>query len=159
MMDKIRVGNILNESLVNGDGIRDVIFFAGCNKNCRGCQNQELRRFDVGKEMSIEEIVNKVLEDKNMIDGVTLSGGDPLCQYTNCLALCKELKKHNINVWLYTGETYEEILASYQDIIYYVDVIVDGRYDETLKEDGLLYRGSSNQNIIYLEQGNIINKK
>ena len=156
MIDKVRIGSILNESLVNGEGIRNVIFFAGCNKNCEGCQNQELRKFDVGKEIDINELVEKVLENKNMIDGVTLSGGDPLCQYMGCLKLCKELKKHNINIWLYTGETYEQILFRYRDIIHYVDVIVDGTFEQSLQKEGLLYRGSSNQHIIYLEQGDIV---
>lgn len=156
MIDKVRVGSILNESLVNGEGIRTVVFFAGCNKNCKGCHNQELRNFKAGEEILIDDLVEQILKNKNMIDGVTLSGGDPLCQYMGCLKLCKKLKKHGINIWLYTGETLEKILLRYSSIIHYVDVIVDGMFEESLKREDLLYRGSSNQSIIHFEQGDIV---
>lgn len=156
MTDKIRIGSILNESLVNGEGIRTVVFFSGCNKFCKGCQNEGLQDFKAGYDISIDDLVDKILENRAMIDGVTLSGGDPLCQYIGCLKLCKKLKKHGINIWLYTGETFDQILLRYNSIVHYVDVIVDGRYEESLKRDGLLYRGSSNQTIIHLEQGDVV---
>ena len=156
MIDKVRIGSVLNESLVNGEGIRTVVFFAGCNKNCKGCHNQELRNFNAGEEISIDDLVEKILKNRSMIDGVTLSGGDPLCQYMGCLKLCKKLKKHGINIWLYTGETLEKILLRYSSIIHYVDVIVDGMFEESLKREDLLYRGSSNQSIIHFEQGDIV---
>lgn len=154
-MGKIRIANILNESLVNGEGIRTVVFFSGCNKYCQGCHNLDLQNFNSGYDISVDDLVEKILRNKHMIDGVTLSGGDPLCQYSACLELCKKLKIHGFNIWLYTGETYEEIFLKYRHILYDVDTIVDGRYIESLKEEGLEFRGSSNQKIIYLEDGNI----
>lgn len=155
MIDKIRIGSILNESLVNGEGIRTVIFFSGCNKACKGCHNLELQNFNAGYDIPIDELVSKIIKNKHMIDGVTLSGGDPLCQYMGCLELCKRLKEHKINIWLYTGETFDKILLKYNSITNYVDVIVDGKYEESLKQEGLKYRGSSNQAIIHFKHGNI----
>ena len=155
MIKKVRIGKILNESLVNGEGVRTVIFFSGCNKFCRGCHNVELQDFNAGYDITIEELVNKVLENKDMIDGVTLSGGDPLCQYMGCLELCRELKKHGINIWLYTGETFDKVLLKYNSIVDFIDVMVDGMYEESLKDGNLRYRGSSNQGIIYFDSGRI----
>lgn len=154
-MSKIRLASILNESLVNGEGIRTVVFFSGCDKYCQGCHNIDLQDFNSGYEIDVDDLVEKILKNKHMIDGVTLSGGDPLCQYSACLELCKKLKNHGFNIWLYTGETYEEIFLKYRHILYDVDTIVDGRYVESLNKEGLKFRGSSNQKIIYLEDGNI----
>lgn len=146
---KIRVADkILYNSLVNGEGVRAVIFFAGCKRNCRGCRNVELQDFNAGIDREIDDIVDEVLENIEMIDGVTISGGDPIYQYYGLFELCKKLKEHNINIWLYTGE-YVRDLAEMPEggIIKMVDAIVDGPYLEELNKEGLKYKGSSNQNI------------
>lgn len=156
MINKVRIGSILNESLVNGEGVRTVVFFSGCNKDCKGCHNLELQNFKAGYEITIDELVEKILKNKPMIDGVTLSGGDPLCQYMGCLELCKRLKEHGINIWLYTGETLDKVLIKYNSIVNYIDVLVDGKYEESLKKEDLRYRGSSNQALIYLKNGSVV---
>lgn len=151
-----RIGSILHNSLVNGEGIRTVVFFSGCNRGCEDCHNKQLQDFRSGKDMTIDEIVEEILQDKDMIDGVTLSGGDPIFQYFEVLELCKRLKTHGINIWMYTGATLDEICAIYPEVVNCVDVIVDGMYDKSKKIDGLKYRGSYNQNIIYFRDGSIV---
>lgn len=146
---KIKISKeLIHNSLVNGDGIRTVIFFTGCDKNCPGCHNKALQDFDAGISANIDDIVNEIIQEKELIDGVTLSGGDPICQSSGATELCRKLKEHNINIWLYTGESYDNLRGN--SILKYLDVIVDGRFDESLVNKHLKYRGSSNQRIIYL---------
>ena len=109
-MKSIRgVKDFIHESLVNGEGVRTTVFFTGCDKNCKGCHNKELQDFNAGVEMHIDDIVQEILKEIEIIDGVTLSGGDPFCQKDGLLELCKELKKHKINIWVYTGENYDDL--------------------------------------------------
>lgn len=148
----LRVGGILPNSLVNGYGARMVIFFSGCDKNCKGCHNLYLQDFNYGRDMSIAEIVDAVKENMHLLDGVTLSGGDPLCQYPAMLELCMALQREGINIWMYTGETHGEIIKHKPRILKVVDVLVDGMYVEALKDESK-YKGSSNQRVIYLSNG------
>lgn len=153
-MKTIRVAkDFIHGSLVNGEGIRTVIFFSGCDKNCKGCHNKDLQDFNAGIIRHVDDIINEILEEIDMIDGVTLSGGDPMCQRSGLFELCKGLKEHNINVWVYTGETYDELRGTH--ILKYIDVLVDGKFEESLKSEKIKYRGSSNQNIIYLNEDGI----
>lgn len=146
----IRVSNIIKESLVNGEGIRTVIFLSGCELNCKGCHNKDLQNPMAGKDVLIDGLIDSVRENYDMIDGVTLSGGDPFFQYEKTLILCKELKSNfpEKSIWVYTGKLLPEIIDKYNEILKYVDVIVDGPYIEELNTGNTLYRGSSNQKII-----------
>ena len=107
-------GNVLYNSCVNGDGIRNVVFLSGCDKNCIDCHNEELKDFKFGEDIEIENLVELITDGISMADGVTISGGDPLCQYDSTLELCKILKSKNINIWLYTGELYDKIVDDYR---------------------------------------------
>lgn len=152
--NNIRIGGVIYGSLVNGKGIRDVIFTSGCTHNCAGCHNTKLQDFKYGKEYPIDAVAEKLIRNSVMSDGITISGGDPLDQYEASLKLCKELKnkKTGINIWLYTGYTYEEIIENgFDEILSYIDAIVDGEFVAELKSDDCKYRGSSNQRIIYIE--------
>lgn len=149
---KVKVAkDILWNSLVNGEGVRAVIFFTGCKRNCKGCQNKDLQDFNAGIERDVNDIVNEVLEDIEMIDGVTISGGDPVYQMEGLIELCKRLKEHKINIWLYTGELVDTLISKYPELCALVDVVVDGEYIESLHKPDLLYRGSSNQTINHLK--------
>lgn len=151
----LSVGGFLPNSLVNGAGIRAVIFFQGCKRNCPGCQNKHLQadKCENTMYMTPSEIIEMVLESKDMIDGITLSGGDPLYQDINDLiVLCVGLKKHNLNIWLYTGEIFEKIPTT---LLNYIDVVVDGPFVQALHNVTLKYRGSSNQRIIHLKNGDL----
>ncbi|ADL50124.1 anaerobic ribonucleoside-triphosphate reductase activating protein [Clostridium cellulovorans] len=149
-MNKLKVGGFLDNSLVNGIGLRSVIFVSGCTHECQGCHNQELQCFSYGEEVTIEEIMDRIKKNLGIIRGVTLSGGDPMEQPQNLMQLSKEIKKLNLNIWCYTGYTYEEILNDQDksELLKEIDVLVDGPFILKLKDEGLKYKGSSNQRII-----------
>lgn len=143
--------NILDCDIADGEGIRVTLFVSGCSHHCKGCQNPESWSPKAGKPFN-EEAKEKLfnLLSRDYVDGLTLSGGDPL--YINnrdCITqLCKEFKEKfpNKTIWLYTGYTYEEIKDL--DLIKYIDVIVDGEFQIDKRDITLEFRGSSNQNII-----------
>jgi anaerobic ribonucleoside-triphosphate reductase activating protein len=145
---KIKILNIDTDCTDNGIRIRTVIYVSGCSHHCIGCHNPQSWNPNFGVEYSIEEIINIIQE--NSLADVTISGGDGLTyQYEQTLELVKEIKrKTNKNIWLYTGYTFEELLKNKKDILFYLDVVVDGRFDVTKKDLKLLFRGSHNQRII-----------
>ena len=113
-MKSLRVAGIQKESIVDGEGYRYAIFTQGCNHQCKGCQNQETWDFNGGKLYSkseLEEVV-KDIESNPMLDGITLSGGDPFYQADACAELIKSIKskREDITVWAYTGFTWEELI-------------------------------------------------
>lgn len=154
----MRLSGIIDESIVDGPGIRMTIFFQGCIHNCYKCHNPETHSFTGGKEYDLE-YVDKKLADSPYLDGVTFSGGDPLDNPESALEIAKLVKeKYNLNLWIYTGYTFEEILEKsknnkiYLDIFSLTDVLVDGPFVNNLRDLSLLYRGSTNQRIIDVKQ-------
>lgn len=134
------------------------IFFQGCTHNCYKCHNPETHSFTGGKEYDLE-YVDKKLADSPYLDGVTFSGGDPLDNPESALEIAKLVKeKYNLNLWIYTGYTFEEILEKsknnkiYLNIFSLTDVLVDGPFVNNLRDLSLLYRGSTNQRIIDVKQ-------
>lgn len=153
---KIRLAGMIHESLVNGPGIRRVFFSQGCNHNCRGCFNPETHSFTGGKEYNMDEIIRDIKENP-IIKGVTFSGGDPFEQGDKFSYLALKLKENNINIWCYTGYTYEFILNNLNrpgwfNLINNIDVLVDGKFQIDKKEEGLKFKGSSNQRIIDIKE-------
>lgn len=151
-MPKLQVAGFLDNSLVNGEGLRTVIFLSGCKHNCEGCHNKELQDYNCGKEMTIDEIIDRIKKSMPLIKGVTFSGGDPLEQSQNLIELAKEIKKLGLNIWCYTGYVYEDIMESQdkysKELIKNIDVLVDGLFEKDLMENAPKYAGSSNQRII-----------
>ena len=145
----MRIAGVNPCSLVNGDGIRYVIFTQGCFHQCKGCQNPETWDPKGGYDMSITDLAADILPrwKKGHIDGITLSGGDPFYQDTECRQLLKLLPK-NLNVWIYTGFTYEKIKDL--ELTSLADVIVDGQFEPSKRcSKGEPY-GSTNQRIIHI---------
>jgi anaerobic ribonucleoside-triphosphate reductase activating protein len=138
----MRVAGILPCSFVNGDGSRYVVFTQGCVHHCPGCQNQDTWDFSGGIEVSAEEIAADY-KKRRLLDGITLSGGDPFYQQEACVELLKLLPR--VNVWIYTGFEYEDIRDT--ELAKMADVLVTGRFVEALRCEGKMY-GSSNQMII-----------
>lgn len=136
------------ETIVDGPGLRTSIYFAGCKHNCKGCHNPESHDMNGGSEMSVKEIMNKVREFGNK--RITLTGGDPMFQWNEVSTLAAFLNKEGYNIWLYTGFKYEHLFnkSNKFPFIGLVDVIVDDKFDETLKLDAGHYKGSANQLII-----------
>jgi len=166
---KIRLArDIQTDSIVDGEGIRTVIWTQGCIHNCKGCHNPDTHSFDEGFLLEIDAIKNKLdmLEGQT---GITFSGGDPMCQPKECIEIAKYAKKIGLNVWCYTGYTYERLIEmskkekSYKDFLKYIDVLVDGPFILSQKSFDVKFRGSKNQRIIdvvkSLKEGSTILKE
>lgn len=151
---KIRLASPLQfDSIVDGEGIRTVLWTQGCSHHCRGCHNPQTHAFDQGFEMDTEEIKQTLAQLEGQ-DGITLSGGDPFFQVDACLDLAQFCKKNHLNIWCYTGFTFEELLQlskskpSIKKLLEHIDVLVDGKFEEDKKSMSLPFRGSSNQRIL-----------
>lgn len=143
--------NITHDDMLNGDGLRVVLWVSGCNHHCKECQNPITWNPDIGvifNEDAKQEIFNQLEND--YISGITFSGGDPLhpaneFEVTN---LAKEIKSNypNKTIWLYTGSLWEDI--KHLEIVNLLDVIVDGEFEISKRDISLYWRGSSNQRVI-----------
>ncbi len=141
---------IQKDSILDGKGLRTVIWFQGCLHNCKGCHNPHTHELNVGIKKDIEELKKEIKELKYQ-DGITFSGGDPMFQPEALLEILKYTKSLNINTWLYTGYKYEDILNMkdiYKEILTYIDVLVDGKFIEEEKSLNVPFRGSKNQRLI-----------
>lgn len=151
---KIRLAYpIQSDSIVDGEGIRTVIWTQGCSHNCEGCHNPETHSFKEGTLFEVEEI-KKQISNLNNQDGITFSGGDPMMQAEACNALAEHIKSLNMNIWCYTGYTYEQLITlseknkSIKKFLENIDVLVDGRFILNQKSFNLRFKGSRNQRII-----------
>lgn len=141
--------DIQPDSILDGSGIRTVIWFQGCLHNCKGCQNPETHDMNGGMVVDIDEIKMK-LKNLKYQSGITLSGGDPFFQPEAAFEIAKFAKSIGLNVWAYTGFTYEALLSdkSRLDLLKYVDVLVDGKFMIDKKSLNCKFRGSTNQRLI-----------
>ena len=145
--------DIQTDSIVDGEGIRTVIWTQGCIHNCKGCHNPDTHSFTEGFLIDIEK-VKEALENLKGQSGITFSGGDPMCQPKECAEIAKYAKKIGLNVWCYTGYTYERLIEmskkdkSYKNFLKYIDVLVDGPFILSQKSFDVKFRGSKNQRII-----------
>lgn len=149
MTDTLSILDIRRGTTVDGPGFRTSVYTAGCSHHCLGCHNPESWKLSAGVRTSLESIL-KVIEEETF-SNVTLSGGDPLYQVEEVTELCRMIKERTRkNIWLYTGYTFEAIVASQRlsMILPYVDVIVDGPFIREKKDEQLLFRGSGNQRLI-----------
>ena len=150
-----RIAGIINNSVVDGPGLRTAIFFSGCRRHCKGCHNPEVQDFNYGKEYTEDDIDQMLTLARNVGDsGITLTGGHPLEpeNYEFAYEMVKKAKEYNLNVWLYTGYVFEQIPIMYMDLISLCDVVVDGPFIENLKSNDCLYRGSTNQRLINIKE-------
>ncbi len=156
MKDKsefIRLAGIVRESIVDGPGIRLVVFCQGCPHGCRECHNAVTHDFDGGYDCSTDRIL-EVIDENPLLDGVTFSGGEPACQPSGFLSLARGIKARGLDIIMYSGYTFEELLAMAENspdlalLLQYVDTLVDGRYEAEKRDLTLAFRGSSNQRVI-----------
>lgn len=158
-MSKIRIAGYVNDSIVDGPGIRFTIFTQGCGHHCFNCHNPETWAFDKGSLIEIDDLINKI-KTNPLLQGISLSGGDPLYQVSSCLELVKKVLdfNKNLNIIIYTGFTIEELLEKskknheLQELLKISDYLIDGKYDDSLRDLTLRFRGSSNQRIINLKK-------
>ena len=150
--------NITKRDMLNGDGLRVVLWTAGCSHKCKGCQNAFTWDCNGGipfDDTAKAEIFDEL--DKDYCSGITFSGGDPLHENNRecILSLCKEIADiyPNKTIWLYTGYTLAQVKELFPQILPYLDVLVDGRYEEEKRNIELAWRGSENQVVYYLKEG------
>ena len=170
----LRLAGVVRESIVDGPGLRFAIFCQGCPHNCPKCHNQDTHDFSGGYDCDIQKIVNAI-EENPLLSGVTFSGGEPSHQPVAFLEIAKKVKSRGPNIWMYSGYTLEELLSransaisdlnnmnenssqtseknkeqvALKGLLGLVDVLVDGKFINELKDLTLPFRGSRNQRII-----------
>ncbi|HZJ57665.1 MAG TPA: anaerobic ribonucleoside-triphosphate reductase activating protein [Clostridia bacterium] len=153
MEDTIKIAGIIEESIVDGPGIRMVIFAQGCPHRCVGCHNPETHDFNGGYLMSLEDIA--LMPSKNpLLDGITFSGGEPFSQAKAFSLLGRRFKDLGLDIMTYTGYSYESLLEGSNDsnawkqLLDVTDILVDGKFEVEKKNLLLPFRGSENQRII-----------
>lgn len=150
--NKIRFIRAVEDTSVDGPGLRTSLYFAGCEHHCPGCHNSHTWPKDSGRDATVDELMDIVrYNDFN----VTFSGGDPIYQAAALVPLASRIKAMGKTIWCYTGFTYEDLRAMHCEavdrLLELVDVLVDGPFIEALKDESLRFRGSSNQRIIDLD--------
>ena len=144
------------ETIVDGEGLRYSLYFAGCSHACPSCHNEYSWNPKHGNVLTYDKLeeIAKEINENTLLDGITISGGDPLFNPADMLKVLKFLKeKTKQNIWLYTGYTLEQVQEDElrRKCLEYVDVLVDGRFVKELYDPNLKFRGSSNQRIIKKE--------
>lgn len=149
--------DLQTDSIVDGPGLRAVIWTQGCSHNCLGCQNPQTHDFNGGGEIPI----NLVLDEIDKLEyhkGITFSGGDPMFQPEACNQIAKYAKGKGLNIWVYTGFTFEELIDMsktkpiYREFLDNIDILVDGKFKLEERDLNLLFRGSRNQRLIDVKQ-------
>lgn len=153
MKDTIRIAGVVRESIVDGPGLRFAVFTQGCAHHCPECQNPETWDFEGGYDCEIDKIL-KAMDENPLLDGITMSGGDPLYQAEASYSLCSKVKEKGLNVVVFTGYTYEELMELekkdpwIEKLLGVTDILIDGRYEKDKRDLTLIFRGSSNQRVI-----------
>ncbi len=152
-MKSLRILKIYPETISDGYGVRFAIYFAGCAHRCVGCHNPQSRDPQGGEPLTEElfESICEQISENSLLDGITLSGGDPLYNAESMLDFLRALRERSsLPIWCYTGYTLEECLddPAKRECLKHIDTLVDGRYEEQLNDPLLRFRGSSNQRII-----------
>ena len=147
----LRIAGTVNDSIVDGPGIRYVIFTQGCPHHCEGCHNPQTHDFAAGQEADIEKIINEILGNP-ILSGVTFSGGEPFCQAEALVPIAEVIKNHGKHLMIYTGYLLEHLRKMDNEgvkrLLELADVIVDGPFVLEEKNLTLSFRGSENQRVI-----------
>lgn len=144
---EIRLHGIARDSIVDGPGLRLAVFVQGCGRECDGCHNPDSQPRDGGYVLSTATVISKA---SPITQGVSLSGGEPFDQPEACREIAREAHRRGLDVWAYSGYTFEELVADEGKaaLLREVDVLVDGPFVKGLQSYELKWRGSSNQRII-----------
>ena len=153
----MRVAGLIQDSIVDWPGFRFVVFTQGCRLHCEGCHNPATWDIDGGTEMTVDEIVEQMLSNP-LTDGLTLSGGEPFMQAGECARLAVAAREKGLNVWVYTGHTFEELTSlavtepEYKELLELTDVLVDGLFLIAERTLSLKWRGSKNQRLVDVQK-------
>ncbi|MBQ6829481.1 MAG: anaerobic ribonucleoside-triphosphate reductase activating protein [Thermoguttaceae bacterium] len=162
-MTRLRIAGRVDDSIVDGPGVRYALFTQGCPRACPGCHNPQTQPLEGGEETTVEAILAEIDADP-LLDGVTFSGGEPFLQAAALAELAREIKKRNLNLAAYTGYLWEELIAAndsaWNALLAELDVVVDGPFVQALRSWTLKFAGSSNQRFIdvqrSLQEGRVV---
>lgn len=157
---KLRIAGTVNDSIVDGPGLRYAVFTQGCPHDCPGCHNPQTHDFSGGKDIDTSEILAQIRKNP-LLEGLTLTGGEPFCQCTACIALAQGAHAHGLNVWCYSGYTFEELIngkAEWRLLLQNIDMLVDGPFLLEKRSLDCRFRGSSNQRLIDVPKSLMANR-
>ncbi len=147
----MRIASTVTDSIVDGPGLRFTVFTQGCPHRCPGCHNPSTHDPLGGEELALSELTARMLSNP-LLHGLTLSGGEPFLQAAECAALAGAARLHGLDIWTYTGYTWEAILAAddpgWNALLEVTDVLVDGPFLLAQKSYSARFRGSLNQRLI-----------
>ena len=151
---RFRLAGVVNDSIVDGPGLRLAVFAQGCPHHCPECHNPQSHDFDGGEWGDTAEIL-RIAEDNCLLDGITLTGGEPFCQPEACAELARGAHELGLNVWVYTGYLFENLLNgtdAQRELLKNADVLVDGPFLIAQKSMDVRFRGSKNQRLIDVQK-------
>ncbi len=146
------VADIVENTIVDGEGFRTSLYLSGCDINCEGCHNKDLWDISSGHAVEIDEVYEKIT---GTFTNITFIGGEPMMQAEPLTLLAEKIRTNtDKDIWIYSGHTYEEILCNeaYFNLLKLCDVLVDGKYDGNLSGNNLRFIGSTNQRIIDIKR-------
>lgn len=147
---RFRSAGLVNDSIVDGPGLRLAVFAQGCPHHCPECHNPQSHDFSGGEWGDTDEIL-RIAADNCLLDGITLTGGEPFCQPEACAEIARGAHALGLNVWAYTGYLFENLLNgtdAQRELLRNTDVLVDGPFKIELKSLDVRFRGSKNQRLI-----------
>lgn len=148
---KLRLAGIVNDSITDGPGIRLTVFMQGCPHHCPGCHNPQTWAFEGGQEVDPSEIMAQIKQNP-LLSGVTFSGGEPLAQAAALLPLARQIKRQGLELAIYTGYTFEQLLRmqdqTINQLLAQADVLIDGPFIQAQRNLELNFRGSANQRVL-----------
>jgi len=150
----MRIAGMKHDSTLYGPGQRFVVFLQGCEHKCPGCYNPNAQDTGGGVDFPDEELLEQMLSNP-LTDGLSFSGGEPFSQAKNCTALARAARKAGLNVWCWTGYTFEALLSgsdAQRELLQEIDVLIDGPFvlEEWTQE--LPWRSSRNQRLIHVQK-------
>lgn len=150
----IDVYKILKNTSVEGPGVRFCIWVQGCKKHCIGCWAKDTWDFGIGNKFSVEDLLEMILQEKDIIEGVTFLGGEPFEQAAELAELARYIKSNGLSVLCFTGYTYEELLSKkmkpIERFLENIDLLIDGGFEQDKFDLSRPWVGSSNQRYIFL---------
>ena len=148
---KIKIAALVNDSIVDGPGLRYAVYVQGCPHRCEGCHNPQTHDTNGGTETDTAEIWRQIAANP-LLDGITFSGGEPMSQPRALAELAAKARELGLNIWCYTGHCFEELAAKGEadidTLLSYIDVLVDGPFVLAQRTLELPFRGSANQRLI-----------
>lgn len=150
-MTRLKISGTINDSIVDGPGLRYSLFTQGCPHHCPGCHNPQTHPFKGGKVLSLKKFKKEIMTNK-LLSGVTFSGGDPFSQAKALLPFAKFVKEQGLELACYTGYLFEQLESNSipfaKDLLSYIDILIDGKFVLAQKSLNLKFKGSKNQRTI-----------